>query len=231
MNLNYCSLIVQVKAYSITPQEIEYSYKTDYIEEIDKMTFSFLNASTFLNDKKKEIIEDLNKNKEKYKLLFDVTDIELLDIWIEKEKRHIVPLFQEFCVEKIQGSHSKMYKIKLDDLLLKMMVEKISLLYQFDKECEREGNYESIFKNYDPYILEFLETGFVIFPENLMELLNFWKRKRRFFQIARFLLNQKENMTIETFKKTISQYEERKRIDTEEAYERVRKEWLPYVDK
>lgn len=139
MNPSYYPLIVKVKAYSITPQEIEYPYKTDYIEEIDKMTYSFLNASTFFNEKKKEIIENLNKNKEKYKLLFDVTDIELLDIFIKKEKRPIIPLFQEFCVEKIKDGHSERYKIKLDDLLLKMLLEKVSLLYQFDKECEREG--------------------------------------------------------------------------------------------
>lgn len=230
MNLKYCSLIVQVKAYSITPQEIEYPYKTDYIEKIDKMTYQYTNKFDFFNKNKKEILENLNKNKEKYNLLFDVTDIELLDIIINKEERPVIPLFQEIFMEKRKEGQNQTYKIKIDDLLLKMMVEKIYLLYQLDKKCVMEGNYESIFKNFAPPILEKLETEFFISPKELMEILASWKRKGRFFQIARFLLNIKENMTLENFKKTISQYEKR-RIDTEEINVRVRKEWLPYVDK
>ena len=223
MNGNFYPLILSIKAYSLQEVEIEYPYKTDFIEELDKMTFNNKNEREFFKEKKQELIESLNKRREVYGIVLEIIDIELLGIYIKKGKREIVPLFQNTTYKNIY--------IKTEDLLLKRMATgNLVRLYKLDKECIQEESYESLFLDCAPYILEQLEiSAFItIKPSILISMLENFKQKRRFFQIARYLLQNEEEMTLESFKRAIPAQEKKKKEIEQNAL--IRKERLPYVD-
>lgn len=220
MNSRYGSLIILIKAYSFEEQEIEYKYKSDYLELLDKETYQYKDAMDFFAKKKKQIKENLNQNKKEYNLIFEITDIELIEIYIQKPEKKILPMFQNIEINNVA--------IPTEDLILNKMAKgNIIRLYELDKELTTE-EYESIFKDFPSELLELLEIGTFLYPEDYRSILEILKTKRRYFQIVRFLLSKTEDLTLENFKKSIFLYEQRK--VSEESNSRVRKEWLPYVD-
>ena len=101
MNRPHCKLILIIKTQSFEDKIVEFCYKSDALEEIDRLTYSYENEFAFFNEKKAEILEELNKNKKRYMLDFHVVDIELTKrITILKEKHLIRPFFQNIIYKE-----------------------------------------------------------------------------------------------------------------------------------
>lgn len=100
-------------------------------------------------------------------------------------------------------------------------------IYNLDKERELKYGGESIFMGLDENILNCLELGTNITYEDFVKVLNHFKNKNYFFQIARLLLSKKEYLTIQKFIETIPIVN----VQKEKKEEKItRKLWTPYVD-
>ena len=93
MNKPYCKLLLYIKTQSFEDKIVEFCYKCDVLEEIDKLTYNY--------KKKKEILKELNKNKKRYSLDFHVVDIELTTKRIIILKEKIISFkWQDFYFQK-----------------------------------------------------------------------------------------------------------------------------------
>ncbi len=101
MNKPYCKLLLYIKTQSFEDKIVEFCYKCDVLEEIDKLTYNYKDEFAFFNEKKKEILKELNKNKKRYSLDFHVVDIELTTKRIIILKEKIISFkWQDFYFQK-----------------------------------------------------------------------------------------------------------------------------------
>ncbi len=100
-------------------------------------------------------------------------------------------------------------------------------VYNLDKEWEQKYGGESIFKGIDENILNCLELGTNISYEDCVKVLNHFKSKNYFFQMARLLLSKEEDLTIQKFIETISIIDVQKENKEEKI---TRKLWTPYIE-
>lgn len=222
MNKPSCKLLLYIKTQSFEDKIVEFCYKCDVLEEIDKLTYNYKDEFAFFNEKKKEILKELNKNKKRYSLDFHVVDIELATkrIIILKENYPIRPFFQNIIY--------KGNTINQEMLLIKKMYQgNLISVYNLNKEWEIKYGGESIFEGIDSHIVNCLEFGVNITYEDCVKVLNHFKSKNYFFQMARLLLSKEEDLTIQKFIEAVPIVYVQKENKEEK---RTRKIWIPYAE-
>ena len=212
-------LVVYLKLLGLIRKKIEYIYKIDTLEAIDKLTYPYKNAEEFFRKRKKDILRGLILEKRKYDIEINPEDIELEynQIYTLKKDKKIRTLFQEITYKE--------NIIKLEDLIKQRMLNgSLKQLYVCDKIAEKnEKSYESIFKNYN---IKMLEKSFTI--EDIKKILLYLKRDYRFYLIIRFLLLKENNeKNKEEFLNQIIIMKNPENIETCEILKRYR---TPYLE-
>ena len=173
MNTEYCALIINLHIYGIEKQDIELPYKRNYINELDKETYFYQNEEEYFNANKENILKVLNQKKEEYGLIFEVLDICLNKLYIRKPEKNIQPLFQTIKIREDE--------YKIEDVLMKKIAQgNLFCIFQLDKERVKEEEYESIFQEISPWMLECLELK-IFHTLEFRHLLEDFKTKKKIF--------------------------------------------------
>lgn len=177
-------LIIELEVYSIEKKIISFSFKRDTQIQIDRETICYTREKDYFLKNKENIKRKLEIEKQKYGIVLNPVDIELLSIYLKKGEKKLKPLFQTY--NTLAKSQNETYQ--LEDLIKKNLLQgALCAFYKLDKNARNQVGYQSFFENCPKFIIDYLELNLIdVFLIN--EVWTLLKQDPDFIAILRFLL-------------------------------------------